>query len=321
MARKPSGRRASGSSRLPQILILLFGFALIFAGKADLLVLREFQVRFNEFVTPLQKIISAPIEAVETMFEGARTVASLRAEAARLAAENKRLRRWQRRAELLESENRQLRSVAGVIVPQGRTVITARAVTAPGGSFLHSIQVEHGPDVPVQRGDPVVTADGLVGFVIETGHNYSWVLLVSDVNARIPVILSRLSWPGIAAGRNTGYLQLEFLPEEADPVIGELVQTSGHGGVLPAGIAVGRIVKADQDDIRIEPVVDLRKLSYVSILLRDPDAATGIVDADTFFSPLRDTSVSRLLEGFSPKDVLRPNDALPKDTLPKEVLQ
>lgn len=305
MARKPSGRRASGHSRLPQILILVFSFLLIFVGKADLVLLREAQMRVNEFVTPLQKLVSAPIEAVETMFEGARTVASLRAEATRLAAENRRLRRWQRRAELLESENRQLRTVTGVIVPQDREVITARAVTAPGSSFVHTIQVEHGPDVPVQRGDPVVTADGLVGFVIEQGLKHSWVLLVSDVNARIPIILSRSSWPGIAAGRNTNYLQLEFLPKEAQPAIGELVQTSGHGGILPAGIAVGRVVQADKDAVLIEPIVDLRRLSYVSILLRDDTTPAGVVDADRFFTPLPDVAEKRLLEGFSPKDVLQ----------------
>lgn len=305
MARNPSGRRAIRRSRLPQILILLFSFLMIFVGKADLVILRETQMRVNEFITPLQKLVSAPIEAVETMFEGARTVASLRAEATRLAAENKRLRRWQRRAELLESENRQLRSVTGVIVPQDRDVITARAVTAPGSNFVHTIQVEHGPDVPVQRGDPVVTADGLVGFVIEKGRTYSWVLLVSDVNARIPVILSRSSWPGVAAGRNTGYLQLEFLPKEAKPTIGELVQTSGHGGVLPAGIAVGRIVRAQQNNVIIEPIVDLRRLSYVSILLRDSNTPINELDADRFFTPLRDVTETRLLEGFSPKDVLQ----------------
>ena len=284
---------------------MIFSFLLIFVGKADLVLLREAQMRVNEFVTPLQKLVSAPIEAAETMFEGARTVASLRAEATRLAAENRRLRRWQRRAELLESENRQLRTVTGVIVPQDREVVTARAVTAPGSSFVHTIQVEHGSDVPVQRGDPVVTADGLVGFVIEQGLKHSWVLLVSDVNARIPIILSRSSWPGIAAGRNTNYLQLEFLPKEAQPAIGELVQTSGHGGILPAGIAVGRVVKADKDAVLIEPIVDLRRLSYVSILLRDDTTPAGIVDADRFFTPLPDVAEKRLLEGFSPKDVLQ----------------
>lgn len=305
MARKPTGKRAQNSNHVSQLVILLFGFLLIFLGKADLLFMREAQMRFNELMTPLQKMVSLPVEAVETMFEGARTVASLRAEANRLAAENKRLRRWQRRAELLESENRQLRTVTGVIVPQDRRAITARAVTAPGSGFVHSIQVEHGPNIPVQRGDPVVTADGLVGFVISTGATYSTVLLLSDINARIPVILSRSSWPGIAAGRNTSLLQLEFLPKEAKPALGELVQTSGHGGVLPAGIAVGRVVFVDEDTVRLEPVVDLRRLSYVSILLRDDEMIDGIVDADAFFSPLRNVTEKRLLEGFNTKDVLQ----------------
>ena len=85
----------------------------------------------------------------------------------------------------------------------------------------------HGPDKNIQRGDPVVTANGLVGYVIEVGRRFSWVLLISDVNSRIPILLSSSSWPGLAIGQNSGMLSLSFLPLEAVPKENELVLTSG----------------------------------------------------------------------------------------------
>ena len=303
------GRRKERASRLPQILLILIGFLLIFVGKADITAARHLKSGVIEVVAPLMEAVAAPIQSIENMFEGMRTVASLREEAQRLRAQNERLRRWQRRAEILESENRQLRSVLGAVIPQDRVAVTARVITAPGSSFVQTVLIQHGEGLAVRRGDPVITADGLVGMIVEPGARYSRVLLLSDVNARIPVILSRSSWPGLIHGQNSLLLKLQFLPLEARPAIGELVQTSGHGGVLPAGIPVGRIEQIAQDQVLVRPSVDLRQLSFVSVLLRDDEASSAeISDLDNFFTPLINPEDERLLEGFNTRDVLPVTD-------------
>ena len=303
------GRRKERASRLPQILLILIGFLLIFVGKADITAARHLKSGVIEVVAPLMEAVAAPIQSIENMFEGMRTVASLREEAQRLRAQNERLRRWQRRAEILESENRQLRSVLGAVIPQDRVAVTARVITAPGSSFVQTVLIQHGEGLAVRRGDPVITADGLVGMIVEPGARYSRVLLLSDVNARIPVILSRSSWPGLIHGQNSLLLKLQFLPLEARPAIGELVQTSGHGGVLPAGIPIGRIEQIAQDQVLVRPSVDLRQLSFVSVLLRDDEASSAeISDLDNFFTPLINPEDERLLEGFNTRDVLPVTD-------------
>ena len=299
------GRRKERASRLPQILLVLIGFLLIFVGKADITAARHVKSGVVEVIAPLMEAVAAPIQSIENMFEGMRTVASLREEAQRLKAQNERLRRWQRRAEILESENRQLRSVLGAVIPQDRVAVTARVITAPGSSFVQTVLIQHGEGFAVRRGDPVVTADGLVGMIVEPGNRYSRVLLLSDVNARIPVILSRSSWPGLIHGQNSLLLKLQFLPLEARPAKGELVQTSGHGGVLPAGIPVGRIEQISSEQVLVRPSVDLRQLSFVSVLLRDEEATSAeLSDLDGFFTPLINPEDERLLEGFNTRDVL-----------------
>ena len=306
MAGRTGRMRAAQPRRFLHLIIILLGFALIFVGKADMLAVRTVQTGFSALFAPLFNVVATPVRAVETMFEGMRTVASLREETVRLRAENERLKRWQRRSEILESENRQLRTVLGAVIPADRQAVTARAIAAPGSSFSHTMMITHGTDKRIHRGDPVVTADGLVGYIIEASKRHSWVLMLSDVNSRIPILLSTSSWPGLAIGQNSDMLSLSFLPLEAVPKENELVLTSGHGEILPPGLPVGRVIKEVGREYYIQPVVDLRKVSFVSILVRpEGQGVTEIGGFADFFTPLPETDNKRLLEGFSTKDVLQ----------------
>ena len=286
--------------RIAHTLLVVFSFSLMFLGKADFSALRSARMGLSDFAAPLVDLLSAPVRGAETMVQGIRTVASLRAENVRLQAENGILKRWRRRAEILESENRQLRSVAGAVSPDRRTPLTARAVTAPGGAFAHTVLVATGSDQGIQTGNPVVTADGLVGMVVDVGATYARVLMISDINAQIPVILASSSWPGVTSGKNGPFLTLEYLPAEAAPKVGELVLTSGHGGVLPAGVPVGRVDLVRDDFVRVRPAVDLRHLSYVSILVGGTDGIdTGDLALEQYYTPLPETDESRLFEGVN----------------------
>jgi rod shape-determining protein MreC len=297
--------RVSDKARIRQrriihgVLILL-SFSLMFLGKADLSAWRNIRMGSSDFLAPVIDFVSAPIRGIETMVEGVRTVASLRAENVRLQGENDLLKRWRRRAEILESENRQLRSVTGAATIKNRTPITARAVTAPGGGFAHTVLIAIGSEEGIVRGNPVVTADGLVGIVIDVGRAYARVLMISDINARIPVILSSSSWPGLTVGQNGQFLDLQFLPDEAQPKIGELVLTSGHGGVLPNGLPVGRVDQIEDGTIRVRPAVDLRNLSYVSVLTGGLEGIDNSnLDLADFYTPLPIDDTTRLLEGLN----------------------
>jgi rod shape-determining protein MreC len=272
----------------------------MFIGKADLVAMRDLRMSSNDFLAPVIDFVSAPIRGVETMAEGIRTVASLRAENVRLQAENDLLQRWRRRAEILESENQQLRSVTGTVSDENRSLITARAVTAPGGSFAHTILIAIGDESGIAAGDPVITSNGLVGIVYEVGRAYARVLMISDINARIPVMLASSSWPGLTIGRNGEYLELAFLPAEARPEVGELVLTSGHGGILPAGLAVGRVDWVDGEDIRVRPAVEFRNLGYVSVLIGGTEGVDrSDLSQGSFFTPLPIDDDKRLLEGLN----------------------
>lgn len=300
-------RRKQPNHRLPQIVIISVGFLLILIGKADLTAARYMHGGIVEVVAPLYSIITVPIDSIETLFEGVQTVASSRTEAKRLAVENERLRKWQQLAESLEVENRQLRSVLGAVVPPDWSAITARVIVVPGGNFTHSMILEHGPGYKIPSGSAVVTSEGLVGYIISSGKHFSRVLLISDVNARIPVILSDSSWPGLAVGKNGLTLELDFLPAESKPSDNEAVVTSGHGGLLPAGILVGRVSSISKEQVLVTPSVELRKLSFVTILTRK-EATDFMLDPEqnnSLYSPLIERKNERLFEGLNSREILQ----------------
>ena len=297
---RPSDKAKVRHRRLVHVVLIALSFSLMFIGKADLVAMRDLRMSSNDFLAPVIDFVSAPIRGVETMAEGIRTVASLRAENVRLQAENDLLQRWRRRAEILESENQQLRSVTGTVSDENRSLITARAVTAPGGSFAHTILIAIGNESGIAAGDPVITSNGLVGIVYEVGRAYARVLMISDINARIPVMLASSSWPGLTIGRNGEYLELAFLPAEARPEVGELVLTSGHGGILPAGLAVGRVDWVDGENIRVRPAVEFRNLGYVSVLIGGTEGVDrSDLSQGSFFTPLPIDDDKRLLEGLN----------------------
>ncbi len=297
---RPSDKAKVRHRRLVHVVLIALSFSLMFIGKADLVAMRDLRMSSNDFLAPVIDFVSAPIRGVETMAEGIRTVASLRAENVRLQAENDLLQRWRRRAEILESENQQLRSVTGTVSDEIRSLITARAVTAPGGSFAHTILIAIGNESGIAAGDPVITSNGLVGIVYEVGRAYARVLMISDINARIPVMLASSSWPGLTIGRNGEYLELAFLPAEARPEVGELVLTSGHGGILPAGLAVGRVDRVEGDDIRVRPAGEFRNLGSVSGLIGGTEGVDrSDLSQGSFFTPLPIDDDKRLLEGVN----------------------
>ena len=116
----------------------------------------------------------------------------------------------------------------------------------------------------------------------------------------IPVILSSSSWPATTVGRNSDRLDLRFLPVEASISIDELVQTSGHGGIIPPGIPVGRISSIQNNDVTIEPVVDLKRLSFVTILVTDEDPEFSIDDIyNQAYSPLPPEENEFTLKGLN----------------------
>jgi rod shape-determining protein MreC len=191
----------------------------------------------------------------------------LRAENVRLREQNERLLEWQSVARQLALENAALRQLLSAEVEDEHpTAVTARVVADAGGPFVQTVIVNAGADQGVAKGMAAVNERGLVGRVIEVGRRSARVLLLTDFNSRVPVMVEPSRDQAILAGDNSREPGLVFLPLNPRLSVGDRVVTSGRGGVLPPGLAVGVVSRIGEDKVAVAPLVDWDRLAYLRLL-------------------------------------------------------
>jgi rod shape-determining protein MreC len=147
---------------------------------------------------------------------------------------------------------------------------------------VRAVLVNAGSQQGVAKGQAVTDGRYVIGQVITAGRLSARILLITDLNSRVPVMIERSGDRAILAGDNSPLPSLKFLPVGAELHEGDRILTSGDGGVFPARLPVGEAVMT-ADGLRIRPLVDFARLEYALILdyhfpeLREPvEEAPGL---------------------------------------------
>lgn len=244
----------------PSILLLLL-------GKADLRLAALASASLDDVAAPVLGFLRGPAVTVRAAFDRIGAILAVDEENARLREENRRLLAWQVEAARLSVQNRALqRMLKAPDVDHPATWLTARIVGDSGGSFVQALLLDAGAEQGVAVGMPATTPEGLVGRVVDVGRRSSRVLLVTDFNSRIPVVVESSGDHAILEGDNSSRPALRFLPLNPGFAVGDRVLTSGRGGVLPPGLMVGRIDSTGGGKVRVRSHVDWERLDYLSLL-------------------------------------------------------
>ena len=118
----------------------------------------------------------------------------------------------------------------------------------------------------ISKGDSALTNKGLIGSVIEVYDKYSRILLINDINSKIPVRVGKNNKKAIISGNNTNKMDLLYLKENVSFDEGDIVYTSGDGGYFNSGIPIG-ILKQDNNAIHIEPFNDISEPQYINVFI------------------------------------------------------
>jgi rod shape-determining protein MreC len=253
------------AQRFAYLGLVVAAFGLMMLGKADVVVVERFRAQITDAVAPFLDAASRPIATVNNLIAEGRALINLRAENAQLRRERDRLLQWEAVGRRLEAENRSLQKLLNFVPHEARGFISARVIGDSGGAFAHSLLLNAGSDDDVRRGQAVVSGDGLIGRVIGVGNQSSRILLLTDLNSRIPVVTEQSRVRAVLAGNNTNRPVLDHLPPNDTVTVGERVVTSGHGGVFPPGLPVGVIVSVG-DAVVIQPLVAMDRLEYVRVV-------------------------------------------------------
>jgi rod shape-determining protein MreC len=252
--------------RFAFLILVAIAFALMLLGKSNAPVIDSARTAITDTVAPVLDILSRPVDSISEMVAGAQELVDLKAEMAELREQNDRLLQWQSAAHRLEAENQALRGLLDLVPDPRLRYIAARTVGDPGGTFVRSLLINAGERDGVVRGQAAVTGAGLVGRVAEVGGRSSRVLLVTDMNSRIPVLVGDARDRAVLGGDNTSEPQLLYLGPRVVVKPGDRVVTSGHGGVFPPDIPVGLVTEVGEKGVRVEPLVDWDHMEYLRII-------------------------------------------------------
>ena len=184
----------------------------------------------------------------------------------RLRAELEIARRRLIEAQATELENRRLRRMLRLIEREPAPVATARLVNSGLTGPRRFATLFAGRSQGVMPGQPVRAADGLVGRVIDTGRNASRVLLLTDSTNVVPVKLTRDGTPAFTTGRGDGRVDVRSLEAGRNPFRrGDVLVTSGTGGIYPPDIPVAVIVRVFGDTALGAPLANPAALDFAVV--------------------------------------------------------
>ena len=159
----------------------------------------------------------------------------------------------------------------------GTEAVVAKVIGKDTTNWFRTILIDKGADRGIQRHTAVVTAEGLVGRVVDVTALASQVQLITDPESAVGVLIQRSRVVGVAAGSQEGTLQIKYLPLMADVAVGDRIITSGMGGIFPKGIPVGKVVRSSRPTngtlfqlIEAQPHTDFSHLEEVMVLKRPP---------------------------------------------------
>lgn len=247
-------------------LFVFIALVLLVVSAMNIEGLENLKMRITDAVSPALQVVSEPITQGAIALRDLTSFTDLQTENARLLAENEKLKEWYQTALLLEAENESLRELLNVKTESAYETITARVLADSGNAFVKSILVSAGRADGVEKNQAVLTGEGVVGRIIDAGEQTSRILLITDINSRVPVLVEDIRQHAILGGTNEGFLRLLHLPPDLEILSGARIVTSGHGGLFPPGLAVGR-VEYNEDGARIvKPFVDFNRIVHVRIV-------------------------------------------------------
>jgi rod shape-determining protein MreC len=254
-------------SRLTLPVMLMFSLGLVLIGRADQNLSGRLRAGLDDLLAPAYMLVSGPIEAAEHGTGAIGHLFSLNAENEQLRIENENLLQWQAVAMALEAQNDALKQTLSFVPSPTPKFYTGEVVADLGGVYARSVLVvlpadSNGTDMV---GAIAMDGRGVAGRVVEAGSRSARVLLITDLNSRIPVALGAGGAPALMTGTNGPDPALLYWAPGQPPAEGAMVLTSAVGGAFPPGLPVGVVHYDAQNDPVVLPLADLDSLRLLRL--------------------------------------------------------
>ncbi|MHB1566460.1 MAG: rod shape-determining protein MreC [Acidiferrobacter sp.] len=237
----------------------------------------------DRVVHPLQTLASLPQAIMGDIGRDLNTNSELRTENRRLSRQDILLRARLTRFNALSAEVARLRQLLKAPPPRGYRQTLAPVLAVSSGPFTRRLVLAEGVNAHVFVGQAVIDAHGIVGQVIKVGPETSEVMLITDPNSGVPVVSQRNGLRAIVFGTGSPRdLKIPYLTITADIRPGDVLLSSGLGGIYPAGYPVARVTRVVSNPneaflkVVAEPLARLNYHTTVLLLWPQPTATRAL---------------------------------------------
>jgi len=250
--------------RFSLIVLIIISIILIFVETIETKPLNYFRSFVKDAIYRGSLVVSAPTKAFDSFAGFIKEHLNLHENYIQLKEENTKLKNTISKSDFLELENTQLRKLIEEQVASKSNLVSARVMIDKQSPYLNSFIINIGNNKRILNGMAVLDGEYFVGRIVDVNFFSARVLLISDLNSKIPAVVEPSGNHGILSGRGTDKPTLEYLPENHNVKDGDKVYTSGKEGIFSPGIPIGE-VKIEEGINKISLFSDLNQITFVNV--------------------------------------------------------
>ena len=252
--------------RFSLFALIVFSIILIFAETIEVKPLNYLRYFIKDTIYRGSVIVSFPSKGFKTAAKTVQVHINLYSEYNKLKEQNAQLKNRIYDPNFLILENKQLRQLLEDDVTSQDSLLSAKVMLDKQSTYLNSFVINIGSNKKIKKGMAVLDGKNFIGRIVDVNFFSSQILLVSDLNSKISVVIEPKGYHAILSGTGETDPILDFLPENHTVQSGDKVYTSGKEGIFSPGIPIGQ-VRMDGQKITISLFSDLSQITFVNINL------------------------------------------------------
>jgi|TARA_B110000438_G_scaffold278251_1_gene301618 rod shape-determining protein MreC len=244
--------------------LIILSLLLIFAENIKTKPLNYVRSIIKDSIYRGSQLISLPSKSFDTFGGNIKRHFYLYTQYNELKEENDKLKNNISKSKFLELENNQLRRLIEEQVESSFSFVSSRVIIDKQSPYLNSFIINVGSNKSIKNGMAVLHGENFIGRTVDVNFFSSRVLLVSDLNSRIPIISEPSATHAILIGQGTNQPYLEYIPENHRLKNGDKVYTSGKEGIFATGLPIGEI-KIEKKKIKVLLFSDLNQITFINV--------------------------------------------------------
>ena len=256
--------RKGTQQRFSLFVLVVFSVILIYLEKIETKPLNGIRSFVKDVIYRGAAVSSYPSKIFSTSYSFFENHINLYGNYNELIKENEELKNNISKSDFLELENSQLRKLIEEQIESPSNFASARIMLDKQSPYLNSFVINVGSNKGIKNGMAALDGKNFIGRIVDVNFFSSRVLLVSDLNSKIPILSEPSANHAILSGRGTSEPTLEYLPENHNIQDGDKIYTSGKEGIFIPGIPIGE-AKIVKNKIKVLLFSDLRQITFINI--------------------------------------------------------